>query len=262
MPGLSAFDYPGLSLFNDGLEVSRLETLDGFWVEDISKNIITNGLVLYVPLWLRNQDTFWSADLNRISCTVTGAVWGIQGRTYAGGDDFITITNALTPLVASIAGTWFVWAKFADATPDAAMTLVSFGDTDVEEYIRIDCATDGKLRAYCVDAGAYGWSLGSNAATFADNTWGLAGLVHSGSTNTLYFNGVAVAQTYVNQTDKSDWFDDCAGLDNGFIGKLSMANLASQNMLTGVVGEVALYDRALTATEMLLFYSATKWRYS
>ena len=96
MPGLSAFDYPGLSIFGDGLKDSRSETINNFWVDDISSNIIPDGLVFYALLWLRNNSPFRSADLYRHICTVTGATWGIQGRTFGTTDEIETPNLGLT----------------------------------------------------------------------------------------------------------------------------------------------------------------------
>ena len=61
-----------------------------------NNNRLLEGLVLYVPLWHEKLSggTFASFDHNHHACTVTGATWGTQGRTFAGDDnDVITVAN-------------------------------------------------------------------------------------------------------------------------------------------------------------------------
>ena len=57
-------------------------------------------LVLYLPLWYPHGDMtgspIYSYDINRHSCTVTGAVWGSQGRTFGTDDEIETPSLGLT----------------------------------------------------------------------------------------------------------------------------------------------------------------------
>ena len=53
---------------------------------------------------------------------------------------------------------------------------------------------------------------------FADNTWTHVAITQDGTEPVLYVDGVAVAQTFGVTTDKTVWFNDLIGLDNGRIG--------------------------------------------
>ncbi len=84
---------------------------NGLWAEDI----ITNGLVLYVPCWLYSGGKFPSVDAYHHTCTVTGATWGLQGRTFNGTSAKILIPDATSLDVSQItAEIWIKWNSLTD----------------------------------------------------------------------------------------------------------------------------------------------------
>ncbi len=218
------------------------------------------SLVLYLPLWKRDGSSIISEDAYGHLCMVTGALWGLDGRTFAGGDDLININSALTPLAATTAGTWSIWANMADVTPAIATRLISFGDTNATELIWFAVSTAGLLTAQCFKAGVGQWRIDTNASPLADNVWFYATLVQNGTSPVLYINGTIPAQTFITSTDKTVWFSVCTGLDNGRIGCASYNNNGNIEWFTGTVGAVRLCSRGETTSEILQSYNATKWR--
>lgn len=225
----------------------------------------TEGLVLYLPLWALNNggtNSIQSIDAFRHTCDVTGTLWQPNGRDYTGGDDFIDIDDALTPLASTTVGTFLVWGKATDMTPAASNSFITFGDTSAIEYIGFWVkVTTGKLRGVCYDAGALQWDLTTDAAPVANDTWFLAGLVQDGISPVLYVNGVAVNQTFDDQTAKTKWFSALGGLDNGRLGVASYSGNAGRAPLIGSEGEIWCYNRAFSAEEMTDVYNRTVWRY-
>ncbi|KKN62196.1 hypothetical protein LCGC14_0514750 [marine sediment metagenome] len=233
-------------------------TTDGRGPYDFS----TNGLVFYAPLFALKDSPFKSVDAYEHTCTpVVGALWQPDGRAFDGNDSIDTtpvLTNALASLTI---GTIGVWVKVPDATPAPAEAIITFGDTDGNEYLRLLITTAGKFGCNTAIAGVASWSLDTNNAVFSDNVWAYAELIHDGISASARINGVAVDQTLTDHNGLTAWFSDLTGLDNSFIGKSSFDNNANRSHLTGTIGEVIIHNRALPTAEGLHNYNITAWRY-
>lgn len=219
-------------------------------------------LVFYADLSKHDGAQFMSDDAYGHLCTVTGAVWGSQGRTFD-GDDYINIDTALTSLQTNTSGTCLSWLKIPDATPAGYMGIMGFGDTNANEYIIIQIAeTTGLLLSACRSGGSNQWGVQTNTNPFTSNTWVNVALVQDGVSPVLYVNGVAVAQTFTTSTNKTKWFLAGTGLDNGRIGCINYNSAGNISLFTGTIRETLIYNRALTPTEIQQNYLATKWRYA
>ena len=233
-------------------------TTNGYTPYDFS----TNGLVFYAPLFALKDSPFKSVDAYEHTCTpVVGALWQPDGRAFD-GDDSIDITPVLTNALASLTiGTIGFWVKVPDATPDPAEAIITFGDTNGNEYLRLLIERDGKFQCNAAIAGFVSWKVETNNVGLSDNTWAYAELIHDGTSASVRINGVAVAQTLTDQGTLTAWFSALTELDNGFIGKSSFNNSANRNPLTGTIGEVIIHNRALSTAEGLHNYNVTAWRY-
>ncbi len=185
-----------------------------------------NGLVGYFPLWHPELNTspFISKDLNAHSCTVSGATWGATGRTFDGVDDRISV--AASPAFVITGGTVVVWVKQTYST------------------------TIGR------------WPMDFRPA---DN-----------STGWLYIppltNDIVVSQgtVYVDLVQTTTvgagaWhMVSVIGINLGNGGQAAIGDrgehVVGHNML-GTIGEVLIYNRALSPVEIQNIYLATKWRY-
>jgi len=192
--------------------------------------------------------------------TITGALWTPQGRSF-GGDDLIDIDNTLTKLSTATVGTWEMWGKLTDATPVALNTLICFGDTDDDESLHLRVLATGKISVSCVDAGVDDWVFSTNNVLITDNTFFHLVLIQNGVSPILIVNGQLVAITFSIEVDKTTWFSQLTGLDNGRIGCSNRNTAGNAAFLTGSVGEVRFYNRALSTGEVRQNYLATKWRY-
>ena len=218
--------------------------------------IFDPSLVLYLPLYKLDGASFMSRDAYGHLCTVTGAVWRPDGRTFD-GDDKIAIDAAST-LQSLTTGSIEVWGKIASL--EASKGLFSAGDVDdATSYIGLyfSTAAGGVMYAICYNDGIELYNdLFPNAIPTAGR-WHHYVLVQDGVEPVLYMDMVKYAIGGV-RPDDTGWFADVLNIDTVLVGQ--MVNQAWGN-LTGNVGEVRIYNRALTPLEIQHNYLATKWRY-
>ncbi|MCH7568507.1 MAG: LamG domain-containing protein [Nanoarchaeota archaeon] len=173
-----------------------------------------------------------------------------------GTDDFIDIDDVLTnDLSKTTVGTWVVWVRPVDATPTAAENLFNFGDTDGNEVMNLQITSASLLLAFTRDEGVNQWILDTDNAVFSDNVWTHVALVQDGTEPILYIDGVAVAQTFSSSTDKTKWFNDIEGLDNGRIGARNFNNGGNTQHFNGRIDDVRIYNTALTSAQITDIYN-------
>ena len=209
-----------------------------------------NFLQLYVPLWHPElkDSPFLSKDPNAISCTVTGAVWGSQGRTFDGSDDHIACTNNSIFNYTSENFSVEFWIK-----PDtlADQILVCRGLLDTDGWYVISGATGALLLVLCKATVSYNIQLG--AGTVTAGTWQHYILVRNGTSGAIYKNGVAGTLGGTGFTENAATSTRILYLgrfDDGLY------------RFNGIYGEARIYgSRVITAEEAMQNYLATKWRY-
>lgn len=168
--------------------------------------------------------------------TINGATWtrlpsGLWALSFD-GNDYIDTDIVLNDLAATTRGTWMTWAKFDDATSAANPYLVSFGNTDADEFIAT--YVGAYLYAQLKVAGAFKWYIRTTAVVLSDGIYAHIALVQNGTAPIFVVNGVERALTWITEVDKTVWFSGCAGLDNGRIGCISYNNNGNSTFLSGV----------------------------
>ncbi len=182
---------------------------------------------------------------------------GGGAAAFDGTASYINIDNTLTNSLANTAvGTWRAWVKLVSAT-SGTQYIISFGDTDQPYKAYLGIGTTGRLFAQIAHT-TVRWILNTDNTVFFDNTWARVGITQDGTEAILYFNGIAVAQAFSISTDIADWLIDVPTLDNGRIGIGSWSNDSTRDPLNGIVDEVTIDTRALTADEMLSDYLNSK----
>ena len=173
---------------------------------------------------------------------------------FDGLDDFINIDPAQTFLASKTQGTWTAWIKPVDSTPLTSEEFIAFGDTNANEFIHITIFPSGKFSAFARNTAESKFSLQTDSAVFSDNTWTYVALVQDGVSPVIYIDGVAVAQTFITSTDKTYWFNDSTGIDNGRIGDINRNNDGETLHFNGSIDDVRIYDRALSSEEIKRLY--------
>lgn len=175
-----------------------------------------------------------------------------------GVDEYINTNTLRTAIASNTTGTISVWVKPVDATPSSIDRLVSFGDTNANEFFTLFISTAGKLGAALGIAGVTQWNIQTDAVACSDNTWCHFALVVNGTLPVLYVNGVAVAQTTITSTDTTKWLNSATGLDNGRIGCLNYNNLGNTGFFNGNIDDFVYTTAALNASQVSAIYNSGK----
>ena len=204
--------------------------------------IFDPSLVLYLPLHELDSGSLMSRDACGHACTVTGALWRLNVRDFDGIDDVID-TGAWG--YSGNVGTFELWVKGHDTPPSTAQNLIDFRGDGV-----LACqwsnGVAGRIAVYSVDA-TDDWSV----IAPSDVAWHHIVFLLDGTSADLYLDSVkqGVTQTITP-------FSIASSTAVG-IGNLS----AGGAPFDGEIGEVRIYNRALSPLEIQQNYLATKWRY-
>jgi len=218
--------------------------------------------VLYLPLYELDGASFMSRDAYGHLCTVTGALWKPNGRLFD-GDDHIAIADHAA----------------LDVSPTMTVLVWSNATTPVANYRTFFCHYDlngqrawalsghgsgagagyGRLQTLASDDGSFDaghqYDLYTNAVVI-DGSWHLFGITWDAGSGILYVDGAAPAQTEAT-AEISTIHASTADLTIG----AQLNSGAAARWIIGTIGEVWLYNRALSSLEIQRNYLATKWRY-
>ena len=202
------------------------------------------SLVLYLPLYKRDGLTFSSDDKHGHLATVTGALWTLQGRRFDGIDDAISCGNNAA-LVNITRITLIAWVTKGTLT-DAAMIISKYNPAVSGYALYVDNATNKPIFRHDGlgdSVMTFNSAIGTNA-TFLAATF-------NGSQVLGFINGVV------------DITKDLAGDLVAYNQTLRIGRYSegAQYYWKGSIGEILIYNRALTPQEITRNYLATKWRY-
>lgn len=220
---------------------------------------IPDNLVLNAPLWHTesNVSPFTTKDVNEFACTVTDAAWSSDGYDFDGtGDKIATSVAFINAFKGSANGTIIIWLNVGEL--NRANPLFYFGDSGTSSNLHeLSIEADNTVRVLNKD-GADHYRGTFNPSLSADTWYQLAFTVDP-TGNKLYWNSAVQTVSYTNGSAASaEFLDDLANLDACVFGRHEIAAGAT---FKGTEGEVQLYDRALSPTEILANYNATKWKY-
>jgi len=217
----------------------------------------TNGLVLYLPLWALNNggtNSIQSVDAYRHTGTITGALWQPDGRLLDGTDDCINCgANAALGEIADFS--FMAWVNF-----DVIDRLEYIGFKGIESPYadfawRLLKDTEEKIQLQGSNGVDAFTVTKISDTTVAATTWYLLGFSYSsnGGNAIIYRQGVADGTGAITGNMNAN---TTMGL---YLGCRKRGT--SDNFLKGYEAEVWYYNRVLTASEFLLNYTATMWRY-
>jgi hypothetical protein len=209
-----------------------------------------NGLVFYAPLWHPELNTspFISKDLNAHSCTVTGATWGIQGRTFDGAGNNINCgDNIALDLTTNI--TVLTWV-YLTGNLGGFYTSASRDDAASARNWTLQIDDSNRVLWRPVQDGTGKSAYGANNS-ISQNTWYLMGGSCDGTTSKAWLNGAVQGTTAA-----------CTSIDNDDVSLYIGLRSGGSSPFAGVIGEVWIYNIALTQAGHTQIYQSTKWRYS
>ena len=202
-----------------------------------------------------NNGTIMGSTTNEIYTTDRNGQSN-KAMTFSGIDSYINIDGIVADVANDTQGTWMAWVKPDEGQPAASQMLISMGDTDVNENIRMQILAGGEFYATARDGGIDQWAIDTDAAVWANGAgaWTHLVVVQDGISPLIYVNGVVPAQAFNITTDKTDWFASLTGVDNARIGSGNYDNLGNIAFFNGSISNVKIYNRALSASEILDIY--------
>jgi len=201
--------------------------------------------VLHLPLHRLDVASFMSRDAYGHLCTVSGALWTPQGRSFDGIDDYINCgRNSRLDVVYLTVEAW-LYPTLAP-TGGQGRTIISKDYREYELHIML-ISGEFRLCLYLGDGTNYdNYDSGFNVSL---NTWYYAAAVADGANVRLYVNG-ALVKTLPQ-------LKAIGVRDNDLmVGKRSPAG----EVYGGIIGEVSIHNQALTPIEIQHHYLATKGR--
>ena len=222
---------------------------------DTERYILSTFPVLYLPLWKLDGASFLSRDGHGHLCTVTGATWGSQGRTFNGVDDKLDIP-ANSAFSNHSQFTLLIWLKMG-ALEAAVKTPFQTGEAATYRIVfNVNQKDDGSNLA--------------GAIRFHVRTTGdvvLAGGTTTGVLDTTNFTHLALKYDQVNVSLYKDLqlLKTVAGTAAMTGADPAAAYIGSSGgsaqFIPGIIGELFYYNRALTPQEVQHNFIQTRWRY-
>jgi hypothetical protein len=219
-------------------------------------NIVKDGLTLYLDAGSPNSyyaptaGTTWKdiSGTNNSNCILTnGPTYSVSGSgTFIldGSDDYIVSANQITPTSANGSATIEAYFNLSSTTG----TIFNIGQSGVAFNFGMKLQ-GGVLQTRNTNSDA---SLGGGATIFANN-WYQAVITYDSSGAIGYVNGVSIGTNAQKVTSISN---------NIFYVIGARAYNSATELITGRVALIRVYqNKALTATEVLQNYNATKTRF-
>jgi hypothetical protein len=175
-----------------------------------------------------------------------------NGPTYSsanGGSIVFDGTNDYSPIATSgfsfgsSAGTLSAWAKATAATVNNGNWIITYGNSEINQNRAL-----GVYNQVYTFSG-YGFGTEVSAAGFQTNTWFNIVGVYNGTNASMYINGVLVS----GPTAKT-WNTVAS---NAQIGRQTNGS----EYWNGNIGQVSVYNRALSAAEVSQNFNALRGRY-
>lgn len=200
------------------------------------------GLVLYLPLHKLDGACFMSRDACGQLCLATGALWTPQGRCFDGIDDDI---NCGAGSSLNITGSYTIEAWINLSQLGVLQNIVV--KTNLQYYLR----NSNILASTFYDGIAWRETIGTTVLN-TDRWYHTAG-THRDGEQRLYLDSLTEplsgGGTY-STGPTSDINSLYVGKDGGGV-----------QHWKGLIGEVRIYNRALSSPEIQRIYLTTKWRY-
>lgn len=171
---------------------------------------------------------------------------------FDGVDDYVNLGNSsiITTFTQLTINCWVRLTSLPTSSNQGRVIIR--GDDSYRLYWYFDSSVGNKLYFYSVDIGesTLSTSVSYPTSNFSTNTWYNINATYDGSSTNLFVNGVLVA----NSTGKSGTI---TGTNDMNLGRSN----GNEYFLQGNMSLMQLYNRALSASEILQNYNATKSRF-
>jgi len=205
------------------------------------------SLVLYLPLYELDGSSFASKDAYGHIGSVTGALWRPNGHYFDATDDRLDVANnsVLQPTESTVM-VWFKCTANSSAYRDLITSTTDSNGNNQAYHLRID-QTTGLLCGRSGNGTASAYLNGVGDLTSATE-FSMAAMTLDSKNLSLFLNG-EMTGTPVSRV---------AGVHTD-TNSIRIGNI--YGAFGGRIGEIMVYNRALTPQEIQHNYLATKWRY-
>ena len=218
---------------------------------------ITANLTLNAPLWQTecSSSPFTTIDSNALTATVATATWsGVNGYTFDGGNDLITITDdASIQNIFATGGSLSMWVNPSSSIVGGLQSINKVGWNVYFNNIAGGRTAPTFFMDFDANDGYWNITTGLLVDTFSHYCVTMANTT-AGTVPALYVNGELVVTT-VGQASTGNPITDAGS--NLLIGNRP----ALDKDFLGIIGEVKIYDSVLTQEEISQNYNATRWKY-
>lgn len=174
---------------------------------------------------------------------------------FDGMNDLVNTDAALVALSDNTVGTWTEWIRPVTGVSASRMDVLSFGDTNANEFIRIS-VKDGLIFVALKDAATTEWAFDTDSIELADDTWLWLGWVQDGVRAKLYLAGAPeLGITFTTELNTDKYFADTVGIDNGRIGAFNQNSGGDTQFFAGDIDGTRIWSRALSDDEMLAAFN-------
>ena len=218
--------------------LDRIDSPEGF--------ILDPSLVLYLPLYRLDGASFMSKDAYGHLCTVTGALWTPQGRSFDGVDDYVNCGVSLPHIADQI--TIELWAYIDEGEANASLTFKGF---DWRIFVITEADDTVTVRFSMADTEAVSTVI--DVSGISKRVWHhlTMSFISNGGTCYACVDGVQSSpktSTALPFRDRSTY-------------KLYIGGNATDYSFGGLIGEARIRNRALNALEIQYNYISTRFRY-
>jgi len=221
--------------------------------------IFDPSLVLYLPLYKLDGASIMDRSAYGHLCTVTGALWRPNGHYFDGSDDRVNCgTSSAFDITDAITVELWVYVDPAGVADGKLSYLAGKSNATVSATWHWQFDDRGPptnaFRMQVLGA-SIGTVLLDDYVTGAN--WFHLAMAYSVMENQIraYVNSVLEGTTTFNETLNTNAFPVMLAAAY----KTTSPNY--QDPFAGLIGEVMIYNRALTPQEIQRNYLATKWRY-
>jgi hypothetical protein len=222
----------------------------------VAPNVVTDGLVLYVDA--ANTKSYVSGSTTWVDMAAGNNGTLINGPTYSsanggsivfdGSNDYVSLGNNLDQNGPLTIMSW-IYTTTVNSGARAIISNCNVGGNQQDYVLEIN-RTAGKVGAFWGDV----LLLVSNQLLVI-NQWYYVGFVRSGSTSNWTLN------LYINETNDSTTTTSVNPNATNTSTSIGRAGDFPSQYFSGRISNTQIYNRALSATEVLQNYNATKTRF-
>ena len=181
-------------------------------------------------------------------------VSNVYSMEFDGSSDFININSLASSLGSQ--GSFSAWVNVSDWSTRAAVLGFAF---DADNFLRFGVRPNNNN---CFSIGGQFNNVSnevlSDTTSLSENVWYHIVATSDGSVYKLYVNGQLQTLTILGGSNNGDWVSDFSSTANkGTIGSLNRTG-PSEDLFSGKIDEVGIFNTALTAQEVSSIYNATE----